>query len=64
MWLNNEVASTVVDAPVEFMIASKKPNLSEKLMSQWSEGKSKQEELLNKLAKAYERMRHEATGEA
>jgi len=34
MWLNNEVASTVVDAPVEFMIASKKPNLSEKLMSQ------------------------------
>jgi len=34
MWLNNAVASTTQDAPVEFMFASRKANLFEKLMSQ------------------------------
>jgi hypothetical protein len=33
MWLNNAVASTALDAPVEFMFAPRKPNISEKLMS-------------------------------
>lgn len=59
-WLNNAVASTALDAPVEFMFASRKPNLFEKLMSQWSEGESREEELLQKLAKAYERMKNKA----
>ena len=45
IWLNKAVVSTALDAPVEFLFASTKPNLSEILMSQWSDWESRQGEL-------------------
>jgi hypothetical protein len=51
MWLNNAVASTALDAPIEFILASRKASLFEKLMPQSSVGMSRAEELLQKLAK-------------
>jgi hypothetical protein len=59
-WLNYTVASTTLYAPVELMFGSKKPNVFERLMPKLPEGEQGQEELNQKLTKAYERLKQKS----
>jgi hypothetical protein len=59
VWLNSTVASTTLYAPIGLMFGAKRLNLFESILPELPESEAKQEEILDKIAKAYDRMQQE-----
>ena len=57
VWLNKTVASTTLYTPIELMFETKRPNLFEGILPELPEGEAEQEDVQDKIAKAYERMK-------
>jgi len=59
-WLNNTVASATLYTPVELLFGAERKNLFQKCLPNLPKGEMKHEEIREKIAKAYERMKQRA----
>jgi hypothetical protein len=59
-WLNNTIASATLYTPVELLFGAERNNLFQKWLPKLPKGEMKQEEIEEKIAKAYERMKQRA----
>ena len=59
-WLNNTVASATLYTPVELLFGAERNNLFRKCLPNLPKGEAKHEEIQEKIAKAYERMKQRA----
>jgi hypothetical protein len=59
-WLNNTVASATLYTPTELLFGTERNNLFQKCLPKLLKGEMKHEEIQEKIAKAYERMRQQA----